>query len=324
MRLLKLVPQGTRIDFLAARRVAVGATVLSFVASVILLLTVGLNLGIDFRGGSMMIAQTPAKVPVAEWRAALSGLGIGEIAVTEISDAAGAAGEARHQVSIRIVDQGPAEGIQDEAIAKVKAAVTQRLPGAVFLSTESVGGKVSAELIRAGVLAVVLAVLGVCIYVWARFEWQFAVGAVIGLVHDVVLTLGLFSLLGLDFNLSIIAALLTIVGYSLNDTVIVFDRIRENLRKYRRMPLAELINLSTNETLSRTLMTSGTTLIALVALYVFGGEVIRGFTFAMIWGVLIGTYSSIYVAGVIVNWLGVPRGDKPSSKAGTQFANIDA
>mgnify|MGYP000285567896 CR=1 FL=1 len=194
-----------------------------------------------------------------------------------------------------------------------------------FVSVESVGPKVSGELVQTAVLAVVLAIAAVLIYIWLRFEWQFALGAVAALVHDVVLTIGVFSELQIKFDLAIIAALLTIVGYSLNDTVVVFDRVRENLRKYKKKTLAEVLNLSINETLSRTVMTSVTTLLALVSLYVLGGDVIRGFVFAMIWGVIVGTYSSIFVASTILLYLGVKRDwSKPSNTAGNQYANIDA
>jgi preprotein translocase subunit SecF len=180
-------------------------------------------------------------------------------------------------------------------------------------------------LINTAVLAVVLAIGAVLIYIWLRFEWQFAAGAVLALIHDVVLTIGVFSELQIRFDLAIIAALLTIVGYSLNDTVVVFDRVRENLRKYKNRPLKEVLNMSINETLSRTFMTSFTTLLALIALFVLGGDVIRGFVFAMIWGVIVGTYSSIFVATAALLYFGVKRDwSKPDGAAGTQFANIDA
>ena len=187
------------------------------------------------------------------------------------------------------------------------------------------GAKVSGELVVAGIEAVVLAVAAVLFYIWLRFEWQFSLGAVAALVHDVTLTIGVFAVMQIEFNLSIIAAILTIVGYSLNDTVVVFDRVRENLRRFKARPLKEVLNLSINETLSRTVMTSVTTLLALVALYVLGGDVIRGFTFAMIWGVIVGTYSSIFVASPILLRLGVKRDwDKDNGAAGTQFSDVDA
>ncbi|MCB1396528.1 MAG: protein translocase subunit SecF, partial [Rhodobacteraceae bacterium] len=217
------------------------------------------------------------------------------------------------------------EAVSAEVVNQVEAALQTVVPDIQFLSVESVGPKVSGELIQTAVIAVSLAIGAVLVYIWLRFEWQFALGAVVALIHDVLLTIGIFSELQIRFDLAIIAALLTIVGYSLNDTVIVFDRVRENLRKFKQMPLAEVLNLSINETLSRTTMTSFTTLLALIALYVLGGDVIRGFVFAMIWGVVVGTYSSIFVASTILLWLGVKRDwSKPDANAGTQFANVDA
>ena len=226
---------------------------------------------------------------------------------------------------IRIQAQEGQESVASDVILRVESALQEKVPDLKFTSVESVGPKVSGELIQTAAIAVVLAIGAVLIYIWLRFEWQFAVGAVVALVHDVVLTIGIFSELQIQFDLAIIAALLTIVGYSLNDTVVVFDRVRENLRKYKKKHLSEVLNLSINETLSRTVMTSVTTLLALMALSVLGGDVIRGFVFAMIWGVIVGTYSSIFVASVILLWLGVKRDwSKPDANAGTQFANVDA
>lgn len=188
-----------------------------------------------------------------------------------------------------------------------------------FVSVENVGPKVSGELVKTAILAVILAIGSVLVYIWLRFEWQFSQGAVAALIHDVLLTIGIFSVLQIKFDLATIAALLTIVGYSLNDTVVVFDRVRENLRKYKKRPLKEVLNLSINETLNRTVTTSLTTLLALIALFVLGGDVIRGFVFAMIWGVIVGTYSSVFVASSTLLWLGVKRDwSKPNSEAGTQ------
>jgi preprotein translocase SecF subunit len=204
------------------------------------------------------------------------------------------------------------------ALDQALVALQQVAPDLKFVAVESVGPKVSGELIQTAVIAVIAAIGAVLVYIWLRFEWQFALGAVIALVHDVILTIGVFSELQIKFDLAIIAALLTIVGYSLNDTVVVFDRIRENLKKYKKKPLAEVLNLSINETLSRTMMTSVTTLIALITLLVLGGDVIRGFVFAMTWGVIVGTYSSIFVASTILLWLGVKRDwSKPNAEAGT-------
>jgi preprotein translocase SecF subunit len=212
-----------------------------------------------------------------------------------------------------------------KTVKAVQAALLTIDSKMTFPSIESVGPKVSGELIRTAVIAVIAAIFAVLFYIWLRFEWQFSVGAVAALIHDIVLTIGIFSLLQIKFDLAIIAALLTIVGYSLNDTVVVFDRVRENLRKYKKMELQKVLNLSINETLSRTVMTSVTTLLALISLFVLGGDVIRGFVFAMIWGVIVGTYSSVFIASNILLRLGVKRDwSKPSAGAGTQFSGIDA
>ncbi len=323
---LKLVPDETHFGFMAFRRWAVGASSALVIGSLIAVIVMGLNFGIDFRGGTMLMAETDQKPDIAAYRSVLGGLGVGDVSVTEISDPAAAmTGEQRNAVMIRIEQQAGDDAIQADAIATTTAALKAEIPTVRILSTESVGAKVSGELVIAGVLAVLLSVGAVLFYIWLRFEWQFALGAVVALVHDVALTIGVFAAFQLQFNLSIIAALLTIVGYSLNDTVVVFDRVRENLRKYKKMPLSELLDLSVNETLSRTLMTSGTTLVALTALYLLGGEVIRGFTFAMIWGIVVGTYSSIFVASVLLLRLGVTRETAPAAtEGGVQFGAADA
>ena len=226
---------------------------------------------------------------------------------------------------IRIQAQTGIEAVSAQMIEDVRTALQLVVPDIRFISVESVGPKVSGELIRTAVIAVLLAIGAVLVYIWLRFEWQFALGAVAALLHDVILTIGIFSELQIRFDLAIIAALLTIVGYSLNDTVVVFDRVRENLRKYKKKSLAGVLNLSINGTLSRTVMTSVTTLLALGALYVLGGDVIRGFVFAMIWGVIVGTYSSVFVASAILLYLGVKRDwSKPDSNAGNQYADMDA
>ena len=226
---------------------------------------------------------------------------------------------------IRIQAQDDQEAVSAELIQSVEDALSAIVPDIQFVSVESVGPKVSGELIWTAVQAVALAIGAVLIYVWLRFEWQFALGAVVALIHDVILTIGVFSELQIKFDLAIIAALLTIVGYSLNDTVVVFDRVRENLRKYKNRPLKEVLNISINETLSRTVMTSLTTLLALFALIALGGDVIRGFVFAMIWGIIVGTYSSIFIAAAVLLYLGVKRDwSKPDNNTGNQYANIDA
>ncbi|MEY8842152.1 protein translocase subunit SecF, partial [Cribrihabitans sp. XS_ASV171] len=254
---------------------------------------------------------------------ALAGLDLGDVSITEVFDPT--FGPERNVAMIRIQAQDGDEAVSAETITATEEALSAVVPDIQFVSVESVGPKVSGELIQTAIIAVALAIGAVLIYIWLRFEWQFALGAVAALVHDVILTIGIFSELQIRFDLAIIAALLTIVGYSLNDTVVVFDRVRENLRKYKKMELKEVMNLSINETLSRTMMTSVTTLLALISLYVLGGDVIRGFVFAMIWGVIVGTYSSVFVASTILLWLGVKRDwSKPTNNSGNQFANIDA
>jgi preprotein translocase SecF subunit len=283
----------------------------------------GLNYGIDFRGGTTIRTDSSMPIVIADYRDSIEPLGLGDITITEVFDPS--FGEDKNVAMIRIQAQDGEEAVTSEVIEAVLIALQEKAPDITFSSVESVGPKVSGELIQTAMIAVVLAIGAVLIYIWLRFEWQFAVGAVVALLHDVLLTIGVFSELQIRFDLAIIAALLTIVGYSLNDTVVVFDRVRENLRKYKQKPLKEVMNISINETLSRTMMTSVTTLLALLALFFLGGDVIRGFVFAMIWGVIVGTYSSVFVASTILLWLGVKRDwTKPNATAGNQFANVDA
>lgn len=322
---LKLVPKETNFDFFRYRTVTMGASIAAVVASIILWLVVGLNFGIDFRGGTTIRTEAVQQVDVGAYRQAVSALDLGEVSVIEVFDPNFR--EDQNVTLIRIQAQEGQESITGAIIIDVEAALKDVDPSIEFTSVDSVGPKVSGELVQTAILAVASALAAILIYIWLRFEWQFSIGAVAALFHDVILTIGVFSLLQIRFDLSTIAALLTIVGYSINDTVVIFDRLRENLRKYKKTPLKDVMNTSVNETLSRTLMTSGTTLLALVALLVFGGDVIRGFVFAITWGVIVGTYSSVYVAKNVVLMLGVKRDwSKPSDGggAGTQFANVDA
>jgi len=317
---LKLVPKETSWDFFRLWRLTFGASAAAMVAAIGLFLFVGLNFGIDFLGGTTIRTESPNAVDVGAYRDALQPLGLGDLAITEVFDPT--FGPDQNVAQVRIQAQPGQESVSPETIAAIEAALTQVDPQITFPSVESVGPEVSGELVRTAILAVVLAIAAVLVYIWLRFEWQFSLGAVAALIHDVVLTIGIFSALQIRFDLAIIAALLTIVGYSLNDTVVVFDRVRENLRKYKQKDLREVLNLSINETLSRTVMTSVTTLLALVALYALGGDVIRGFVFAMIWGVIVGTYSSVFVASAILLWLGVKRDwSKPDAEAGTRFGD---
>ncbi|TCP61885.1 protein translocase subunit secF [Rhodovulum bhavnagarense] len=321
---LKLVPQETNWDFFRAARLTFGASLVAMVASLLAFAVLGLNFGIDFRGGTTIRTESTQAVDVGAYRDALVALELGDVTITEVFDPG--FGPEKNVAQVRIQAQDGQESVTPETIAAVESALQQVAPDITFPSVESVGPKVSGELIRTAVLAVALAIFAVLVYIWLRFEWQFSVGAVAALIHDVTLTVGVFALFQIKFDLAIIAALLTIVGYSLNDTVVVFDRVRENLRRYKKMDMKEVLNLSINETLSRTMMTSMTTLLALIALFVLGGDVIRGFVFAMIWGVVVGTYSSVFVASNILLILGVKRDWSADGDggAGTQFAKVDS
>jgi preprotein translocase SecF subunit len=321
---LRLVPVKTNIDFFKLQWITFGASALAVVLSLVFVAVLGLNYGVDFKGGTTIRTESTAAVDVGVYRAALSTLEMGDVAITEVFDPTFRADQ--HVAMIRIEAQEGSEAITPEGIAAIEAALLAVDPAITFPSVESVGPKVSAELIWSALLAVIAGSAGIWIYVWFRFEWQFAVGTVVALIHDVVVTVGVFALFQLKFDLTIVAALLTILGYSVNDTVVIFDRLRENLAKYKAMPLREMMNLTANETLSRTIMTATTTLLSLICLFIFGGDVIRGFVFAMLFGVVIGTYSTLYVAKNIVLMLGLDRSDKPKTgkPVDHEFANIDA
>ncbi|MGB0813776.1 MAG: protein translocase subunit SecF, partial [Paracoccaceae bacterium] len=276
-----------------------------------------LNFGIDFRGGTSIRTESSEPIDVADYRSALSSLDLGDITISEVFDPNFA--DDQNVAMIRIQAQPGQEAATSTLVENSLQKLREVSEDIKFVSVESVGPKVSGELIKTAIIAVILAISAVLFYIWIRFEWQFAVGAISALIHDVILTIGIFSALQIKFDLAIIAAILTIVGYSLNDTVVVFDRVRENLRKFKKRSLVEVMNLSINETMSRTVMTSVTTLLALISLFILGGDVIRGFVFAMIWGVVVGTYSSIFIASAILLWTGVKRDwSKPNAEAGTQ------
>ena len=313
---LRLVPKNTAWDFFGKSKLWLGLSALLLVGSLVSFLLQGLNFGIDFRGGTTIRTESAQTVDVAAYRGALSSLELGDVAISEVFDPTFE--DDQNVAMIRIQAQVGQEAVSAEITRSAMRVLQDVAPDIAFVSVESVGPKVSGELIQKAIIAVALAIAAVLVYIWLRFAWQFAVGAVAALVHDVFLTIGVFSVLQIKFDLAIIAALLTIVGYSLNDTVVVFDRVRENLRKYKKRPLQEVLNLSINETLSRTVMTSVTTLLALIALFTLGGDVIRGFVFAMIWGVIVGTYSSVFVASATLLRLGVKRDwSKPNAEAGT-------
>ena len=302
---LKLVPDNTSFNFFRWQWLTFGVSAAAMVGSVLLLLVMGLNFGIDFKGGTTIRTESPTAFDVGDYRQALNDLDLGDVSITEVFDPA--FGTTKHVAMIRIGTTDETGSVTPEQLNEIEAALHTVDPQVVFAAVESVGPKVSGELIKTALYAVGAATIGIMFYIWLRFEWQFALGAVISLIHDVLLTVGLFSLFQLRFDLTTIAALLTTLGFSCNDTVVVFDRLRENLIKYKTRPLLDLMNLTCNETLSRTIMTAVTTAIALTAMLIFGGDVIRDFVIAMLWGVIVGCYSTIYVAKNIVLWLGVKR-----------------
>lgn len=297
MARFKFVPENPNVNFLGRRLIFFVFSAILVLSSIGVFTSKGMNYGIDFTGGIMIEVKTEQPGQIGAMRNTLKGLGLGSVELQEFG--------APDDILIRLQAQKGGEKAQSTAIAKVKEALGE---GIEYRRTELVGPKVSDELFLSGVYAVVSAILAILLYIWIRFEWQFGLGAVIALSHDVISTIGIFSLLGMEFNLSTVAAVLTIAGYSINDTVVVFDRVRENLRKYKTKPMEELLNESANETLSRTVMTSVTTLLALISLYFLGGEIIRDFAFAMIWGVIIGTYSSVCLALPLLLRFGINRG----------------
>jgi preprotein translocase subunit SecF/SecD/SecF fusion protein len=290
-------PHDLRLPFMRYRNLALGLSLAAMLASLVLFFTMGLNYGVDFKGGSMVEVQsTTGKADVSALRDQLGKLGLGAVQIQEFG--------AADTVLIRLEEQPGGEVAQQAAVKKLLDTLgsdyTQR-------RIEVVGPAVSSELRTTGFIAVMSGMLAIIGYVWFRFDWQFALGAVVALVHDVLLTVGIFSLFQFEFDLSTVAALLTILGYSVNDSVVVSDRIRENLRKFKKMELNQLLDLSINETLSRTILTGCTAIAVLISLYIFGGEVIRNFNFAMLLGVLIGTYSSIFIGAPLLGYLGVRR-----------------
>lgn len=319
---LRLAKEHTNIDFFANAKLTFGGSMIATLVALVLWAVMGLNYGIDFQGGTTIRTESTLDVDVGAYRQALSALDLGDVSITEVFDPSFAADQ--HVAQVRIAPQEGFEAVTPEVIATVEGALRAIDPAITFPAVESVGPKVSGELIWSAIAAMVAATACILIYIWLRFEWQFAVGAVLALIHDIFLTIGVWALFQFKFDLTIIAALLTILGYSINDTVVVFDRLRENLAKYKTMPLRDVMNLSVNETLSRTLQTSVTTMIALVAMLIFGGDVIRGFVGAILLGIVLGTYSSVFVAKNILLFIGLDRSEKPKGGASGQYANIDA
>ena len=283
------------INFVTKFKNANIVSIIIFILSIILISFKGLNYGIDFKGGTLIELRTETSVKEFSIRDSLNSMNLGDINVKKF----GKDGDFLIKVEQK-------NTINNNLIPKIKKSLSDNLNTEVdFRRVENVGPKVSSELLESSIIAISLALVAMLFYIWVRFEWQFSVGSIIALFHDVVITLGVFSLLSLEINLSIIAAVLTIVGYSMNDTVVIYDRIRENLLKYSKISFSDTANLSINETLSRTIITSITTLLALISIYILGGEILRGFSFAMILGVIIGTYSSIFVASPILKFLKV-------------------
>jgi preprotein translocase subunit SecF len=296
MKLLKLVPENTNLDFMRWRNVALALSLIATVVSISYTVYRGLNLGVDFVGGQLIRVSFAQPIDVEQLRTKVDALHLGEASISEFG------GPKTFQIRL----PKPAGNASANVVAtRVKAEVEKDYPGAKIESVDTVSGKVSEELADNSALAIALAMIGIAIYIWFRFEWQFGVGALLTLAHDIAMTLGFFAFTRLQVDLNVVAAFLTIVGYSLNDTVVIYDRIREDLRKYRKMAILQLINLSLNETLARTVVTSLTVLIALGVLMLIGPEVIFGLAIAIFLGVLIGTYSSIYISAPVLVWLGV-------------------
>ncbi len=311
---LRLAPEKTNIDFFRWQWLTFGGSMALMVLAFAAWGVMGLNFGIDFKGGTTIRTESThagrcRRLSRRRWRRCRWAMSRSPRCSTRALPAD------QHVAMIRIAALDKTEAVTPETMQQVEAALTALDPAITFPSVESVGPKVSGELVWSSVLAVAVTSIGIMLYIWLRFEWQFAVGGVLALLHDVFITIGIFALFQLKFDLTIVAALLTILGYSINDTVVVFDRLRENLVKYKTMPLRDVMNLSVNETLSRTLMTSITTLIAVGSMLIFGGDVIRGFSFAIFMGVLLGTYSSVYVAKNIVLMIGLDRSEKPKNAA---------
>ena len=297
MSSIRWIKKDLKVDFLRVKNIATIISVLAIISSLFFLFYKNLNFGIDFKGGTLIEIKKDKELSIAEIRNQLSELNIGDIQIQTFGS--------DDIILIRI--ENSTNLVINADMSSIELIRSKLGNDVIIQRTEIVGPKVSSELIQKGIIAIIIAVFLMLFYIWIRFEWQFSIGAVTALIHDVMITMGIFSLLQIEFNLSIIAALLTIIGYSMNDTVVVYDRIRENLRKYKQMNIFDLINQSLNETMSRTLLTSVTTLLALFSLYFLGGEVLKGFALAMIIGVFIGTYSSVFIASQIILYLNVKR-----------------
>ena len=293
MPILRIIKSETNINFMRIKKLTLFISSILFFLSLSLVFIKGLNLGIDFTGGSLIEVRFKENIDLNNLRMKMNKLDLGEIQLQTIGNG--------NDIVIKVQDKKNNENKRIETIQIIKKSLSDK--SVEYRRAEFVGPKVGGELVNAGIIAVIFSLIGILIYIWIRFQWNFAIGAIIALVHDVILTLGFFSVLQLEFNLATVAAVLTIAGYSINDTVVIYDRIRDTMRKYKQITFDKVINISLNGTLSRTLTTSLTTLLALIALYTFGGIVISSFIIALIWGVLIGTYSSVYVASPILTYL---------------------
>lgn len=312
MKLFQWITKDTNINFLGAEKLTYAISIVAFILSIAVIGFKGFNYGIDFAGGILMEIKSEEKINLDELRNKLDSVDVGEINLQTI-------GENGDEVMIRAEADNLDERAQMAAVNKIKQILGNEID---YRKIELVGPQVGDELKIAGAVASLIAILAICAYIWIRFEWQFALGALIGLFHDVIITLGLLSVFDMDFSLTTVAAILTLAGYSVNDTVVTYDRIRENLRKYTRMPQRELLNKSINDIFSRTLLTGFTTLLAAAALFIFGGDALRSFSFTIVFGVIVGTYSSIYVSTVILTWFDL-RKSMEESKNVNPFGNID-
>ena len=295
--MLRLIPDNTSIKFVRMKLMAFVASLVLALISILAVILIGLNLGIDFRGGILIEVRTE-NIDIADLRLEVSNLGIGEVSIQEFGSST--------DFLIRVERQQGTDKAQQVAVEKIKNKLNNTFSNKIeYRRLEFVGPTVSKDLVQKGILAIFFAVIAMLAYIWFIFELPFSMRAVIALIHDVVLTLGVFAIVGLEFNLATVAAILLIIGYSMNDTVVVYDRVRENLRKFKKMNFEELIDKSVNETLARTINTTATTILALLALYFLGGQIISDFSFAMLWGIIVGTYSSIFIASTILTFLNV-------------------
>ena len=304
--MLRLISDNTSIRFIKLKLVTFSISAILSVASILAVIFIGLNLGIDFKGGILLEVRTSSNISIAKIRNEISNLNIGEVSIQEFGQDS--------DYLIRVERQEGSDNAQQIAVEAIKASLNKAFSKDIeYRRLEYVGPTVSKDLVKDGVMAIIFAIIAMLAYIWFRFELPFALGAIVALVHDITLTMGLFAILGLEFNLATVAAILLIIGYSMNDTVVVYDRIRENLRKFKKMNLNDLLDKSINETLSRTINTTVTTILALGALYLFGGQIIADFAFAMLWGIVVGTYSSIFIASTILVYVNVRRTKEPES-----------